>query len=107
MEGGVATVWKGSVFDLCEKSEGYLLHTRFHERNGTEIKPICGDVTTIILQAIVSDNNTIVYTSQASVTANCTLDGLTIECYVDNGTKEFMLGSTTINGKNSLATCNG
>ena len=102
VEGGVATVWKGSVFDLCDKSDDRsLIHSRYHERNGIEIKYKCGNVTTIVLQAIVSDNNTMVYTSHASVTANCKLDGLKIECYVDNGTKEIMIGSTTINGKNS------
>ena len=101
MEGGIATVWKGSVFDLCEKSDQRsLIHSRFHERYRTQIILICGNVTTIALQAIVSDNNTMVYTSRASVTANCKLNGLTIECYVDNGIKEIMIGSTTINGKN-------
>ena len=101
MEGGIATIWKGSVFGLCEKSDQRgLIHSRFHERHGFEINIICGNVTTIVLQAVVSDN-TMVYTSHASVTANCKLDGLTIECYVDDGVKEIMIGSTTISGKNS------
>ena len=102
MEGGIATIWKSSVFDLCETSyHRTLIHSRFHERNGTKLKYKCGNITTIVLQAIVSDNNTMVFTSRASVTANCKLDGLTIECYVDNGTRDIMIGSTTINGKNS------
>ena len=97
VEGGIATIWKGSVFDLCERNDDRsLLHSRFHERYGTEINIICGNVTSIVLQAVVSDNNTMVYTSHASVTANCKLGGLTIECYVDDGIKEIMIGSTTI-----------
>ena len=100
VEGGVATTWKGSVFGVCESDLIGLIHTRFHERYGTDIKLICGNVTTIVLQAVVSDNTTI-YTSRAYVTANCKLNGLTIECYVDNGTREIVIGSTTINGKNS------
>ena len=103
VEGGVATVWKGSVFDLCEKSDYRpLLHTRDYT-NSSKVQYVeCDNITTVVLQAIASDNNTMNHTSYATIIAHCKLDGLTIVCLNDNGSEEIMVGNITITGKNII-----
>ena len=45
VEGGVATVWKGTVFNLCEDQEISLLQSSFNDINGVRKLIHCSNVT--------------------------------------------------------------
>ena len=92
MEGGVATVWMGSVLDIYT-CDILFLHSRFN--NGTAQKS-CGNDTIVALGESV-DNNT--YTSRVNITASCELNGTTIQCFHDDGLVSLMVGNSTIIGK--------
>ena len=100
VEGGFATVWKGTVFNLCRSQEITLRPSHFNVMNGTQIVINCSNVTTVVAESIRSHNHT--YTSQVSLTANCDLDGLTVECYKEEGIYEILIGRKTVNGINIL-----
>ena len=99
VEGGVATVWKGTVFNLCEDQEISLLQSSFNDINGVRKLIHCSNVTTIVAKSIRSHNRT--YTSEFSLTANCSLDGLTVECYKEE-ISETLIGRKTVKGTNIL-----
>ena len=100
VEGGIATVWKGTVFNLCEDQDISFRHSRLNDINETQKLIDCNNVTTVVAMIIRSHNLT--YTSEFSFTANCGLDGLTVECYKDDESNETLIGRKTVKGINIL-----
>ena len=86
---GVATVWKGSIFD-CPNIENQIVlrHSRFKEG----ISVPCNDHRKVIAYSIESTNNS--YISQLNVTVSPEMQNLTVECIQDGpGTNVTSIGA--------------
>jgi hypothetical protein len=76
VNGGGATIWKGTIFDGCQNKQITLRHSEF--ASGIEIQVLCG-----IMQPVVGRSASIAhgsYTSQLLVNINENLTGKAIEC---------------------------
>ena len=79
VDGGVATVWRGSALENCTDGSIILRHSQF--RDVYIINESCGTSGFIIGKAISAENGS--YTSHLTVFANQELNGSIIVCATD------------------------
>ena len=87
VSGGVATIWRGTVFQ-CLSSEITLRHKRY----AGGISGVCNSGAITASSIGVSDNN---YTSQLNVTVSPEMNNKSIEC-VQYSNTSFLVGSQII-----------
>ena len=86
------TVWKGSAF-LCPNNGNSILlsHRLFHSSGAMDA---CNGGA-IVGYSLRPTNNQC-YTSRLNVTVDASMNGQTIQCFYNNGSKEIEIGSQTI-----------
>lgn len=79
VDGGVATIWRGSALENCSDGSIILRHSQFG--NGHTINKTCGPSGQVIGQAISSENRS--YTSQITINITQQIIGSHIVCATD------------------------
>jgi hypothetical protein len=90
--GAGATVWSGTVFDHCSSSDILLRHSQYE--SGSQISSMCSNSGPVIGRTIGVVNDS--HVSQLSIHINQNSDGDTVQCYHDNGSTLFLVGSSQI-----------
>ena len=85
------TVWKGSAFQCPDNGNNILLSHRHFSSPGT--MDTCNNGA-IVGQSIRVANNS--YISRLNVTVDASMDGQTIKCFYNNGSREIEIGLDTI-----------
>lgn len=85
------TVWKGSAFQCPDNGNNILLSHRHFSSLG--IMDTCNNGA-IVGQSIRVANNS--YISRLNVTVDASMDGQTIKCFYNNGSREIEIGLDTI-----------
>ena len=96
--GGLSTVWKGSALYECCKQEIGFLHSTFNDsccNSGVNKSCHCFDRDIVVKIVKTHKNNSNVYTSQLKINGSLRTAG-DIECLMDNGTQEQLIGRKTI-----------
>ena len=89
VSGGVATVWRGSIFN-CRGNQIVLRHHNFvHEASGT-----CNDGDIVAYNSEVT-NNSYMYSSRLNVTVTPEMHNGTVECIQDDFNETFV-GTCTL-----------
>ena len=90
--GGVATVWRGSIFNCARMTNSVSLrHSQFS--NIETVVGVCNDGIIKAHEISVSGNN---YTSRLNITIDESMLGQTIECAHDDGRSENVIGQKVL-----------
>ena len=90
--GGVATVWRGSIFNCAGMTNFVSLrHSQFS--NVETVIGVCNDGNIKAYGISVSGNN---YTSQLNITIDESMLGQIIECAHDDGRSENVIGQKVL-----------
>ena len=90
--GGVATVWRGSIFNCARMTNSVSLrHSQFS--NIETVVGVCNDDIIKAHGVSVSGNN---YTSQLNITIDESMVGQTIKCAHDDGRSENVIGQKVL-----------
>jgi hypothetical protein len=82
------TVWKGSAFQCPDNGNSILLSHRLFS-SGTSLRNTCNHGA-IVGHSIRVVNNS--YISRLNVTVDASMNGQTIKCFYNNGSREIEIG---------------
>ena len=94
--GGGATVWQGTIFDVCQNEKITLRHSQF--TSGIVIHESCGTRQPIVGRSVSVANGSFI--SQLLITFSEDLVNKTIECASDSGQ---IVGSKQIDDTPSIS----